>query len=193
MKRKTNIRISTLILSLLTTILLAYTGCEKIGSTDIDTIENLPDITGFPLVGTNQTTYFNNFTSISAPSEGEDFYGQNAHFPGNEPQYVDNGDGTVTDMVTGLMWQSSFDHNGDAPLTMTTSSAMKRSWPWRIQCQLRDMMTGVCQQSKSSIRLSCSVDAISVDMKAAPLMTWSPLLIQNFLNTPMVIPMPANG
>ncbi len=116
MKPKTTLRINTVIMGLLTTILLIYTSCEEIGSTDIDTIENLPDITGFPVVGTNQTTYFNNFTSISAPSEGEYFYGQNATYPGNTPNYVNNGDGTVTDMVSGLMWQNSFDHNGDGSI-----------------------------------------------------------------------------
>ncbi|MFA9371901.1 MAG: DUF1566 domain-containing protein [Labilibaculum antarcticum] len=75
--------------------------------------ENLPDVTGYPIVGTNQTTFFNNSSSISAPSSGDDFYGQNANYLGTTPQYVDNGDGTVTDMVTGLMWQQTLDHNSD--------------------------------------------------------------------------------
>lgn len=53
---------------------------------------------------------------MTAPSVGEDFYGQNADYPGNEPSYTDNGDGTVTDNITGLMWQSSFDHNDDGEI-----------------------------------------------------------------------------
>lgn len=85
--------------------------------TDGETIsENLPNITGYPIVGTNQTTAFNNTTNISTPSNGDDFYGQNANYQGNTPQYVDNGDGTVTDMVTGLMWQNTLDHNGDGEI-----------------------------------------------------------------------------
>ena len=32
----------------------------------------------------------------------------------NEPSYRDNGDGTVTDLVTGLMWQQSPDTDGDS-------------------------------------------------------------------------------
>jgi len=95
-----------------------FTSCEKDDdtSTKDETTENLPDITGFPIVGTNQTTAYNNSTIISTPSVNDDFYGQNANYPGNTPQYVDNGDGTVTDMVTGLMWQNTFDHNGDGSI-----------------------------------------------------------------------------
>ncbi len=32
-------------------------------------------------------------------------FGEDSDFTGNAPVYVDNGDGTVTDKVTGLMWQ----------------------------------------------------------------------------------------
>jgi len=81
-----------------------------------NTEDNLPDITDFPIVGTNQTTSFDNSTTISIPSVGDTFYGQNSNYPGTIPQYVDNGDGTVTDMITGLMWQQSFDHNGDGEI-----------------------------------------------------------------------------
>ncbi len=99
--------------------------CNKDDDDDDDTTsdvvveDNLPDISGFPIVGTNQTEYFDNTTIISAPGIGSDFYGQNADYPGNTPQYVDNGDGTVTDMVTGLMWQSNFDHNGDGNIDVS--------------------------------------------------------------------------
>ncbi|WP_417860982.1 DUF1566 domain-containing protein [Winogradskyella sediminis] len=78
--------------------------------------ENLPDVNNYPIVGTNQTTFFNNIEETVKQELGDDFYGQNANYLGNEPKYVDNGDGTVTDMVTGLMWQQSFDHNGDGQI-----------------------------------------------------------------------------
>jgi len=70
----------------------------------------------YPVVGTNQTTYYNNTTEMSAPSAGEAFYGQNATYSGNTPRYQDNGDGTVTDLVTGLMWQQSPDTDGDGDI-----------------------------------------------------------------------------
>ncbi len=108
--------ISTIILSMLTTILISFTGCEETAGNKLEPEENLPNITGFPIVGTNQNTFFDNSTSVEAPLQGEAFYGQNANYQGHTPQYVDNGDGTVTDMVTGLMWQNSFDHNGDGSI-----------------------------------------------------------------------------
>lgn len=77
---------------------------------------NLPDISAYPIVGTNQTTAFNNLAEIATPTVGDDFYGQNANYLGNAPSYTNNGDGTVTDNVTGLMWQQSFGHNGDASI-----------------------------------------------------------------------------
>ena len=67
----------------------------------------------YPIVGTKQTIFYNNTSIISEPGEGEDFYGQNAHYPGNIPSYTDNGNGTITDNVTGLMWSQTMDLNGD--------------------------------------------------------------------------------
>ena len=51
---------------------------------------------GYPIVDTNQTQSY-------TKTEGED-----ADYTGNQPSYTDNHDGTVTDNVTGLMWQSGF-------------------------------------------------------------------------------------
>ncbi|RWX52030.1 hypothetical protein VU01_10499 [Candidatus Electrothrix marina] len=60
----------------------------------------------YPIVDTGVSTYYsNNSLLTSAPATGEAFYGQDAHCNGNQPSYTDNGDGTVTDNVTGLMWQ----------------------------------------------------------------------------------------
>lgn len=111
------------VLSILCAILLT-TACEKDEITTTENTpsgitnpsDNLPDISGYPIAGTNQTTFFNNSTETSAQNEGDAFFGQNANYPGNAPNYVNNGDGTVTDLVTGLMWQQSFDHNGDGSI-----------------------------------------------------------------------------
>lgn len=82
-------------------------------STTSNGIDNLPNITGYPIVGTNQTKFYNNSTEITAPTIGSAFYGENATYSENVPHYVNNGDGTITDMVTGLMWQQSPDNNCD--------------------------------------------------------------------------------
>lgn len=62
----------------------------------------------FPIVDTEQTEFYNNTSTISEPSAGDDFYGQDANFSGFQPSYTDNNDGTITDSVTGLMWQKGF-------------------------------------------------------------------------------------
>lgn len=72
----------------------------------------------YPIVGTGQTVFYDDQNEIAAPSKGEPFYGQDANFPGNVPSYINNGDGTVTDNVTGLMWQQTFDHNGDGKINV---------------------------------------------------------------------------
>ncbi len=58
---------------------------------------------------THQGSCFDNRGIISCPSHGEPFWGQDAQFIGAAPSYRDNGDGTVTDLVTGLTWQQA--HN----------------------------------------------------------------------------------
>jgi hypothetical protein len=69
--------------------------------------------TTYKIVDTGQERCYNNSTEITKPSAGQSFYGQDANYAGNAPSYQDNGDGTVTDLVTGLMWQKSPDRNGD--------------------------------------------------------------------------------
>jgi hypothetical protein len=62
---------------------------------------------GYVVVDTGQTTCYDNASGIICPGEGEAFYGQDAQYAGNQPSYTDNGDGTVTDLITGLMWQKT--------------------------------------------------------------------------------------
>jgi hypothetical protein len=91
-----------LIFGLMTIVLFSTTQCEK--DTSVQAVDPLPEATTYPVVGTNITKYYNNSGEITAPSKGEPFYGQNAFYAGNTPSYTDNGDGTITDHVTGLMW-----------------------------------------------------------------------------------------
>ena len=59
----------------------------------------------YPIVDTGQNECYSNDKVIDMPEPGQDFYGQDACIQGNQPKYKDNGDGTVTDLVTGLMWE----------------------------------------------------------------------------------------
>lgn len=59
----------------------------------------------YPIVDTDVSEFYNNNSVISSPSTGQAFYGQDANYNGNSPSYTDNGDQTISDNVTGLMWQ----------------------------------------------------------------------------------------
>ncbi len=61
----------------------------------------------YPIVDTGILQFYSNTAVIGAPAEGTDFYGQDACYQGHEPSYTDNGDGTINDNVTGLMWQKN--------------------------------------------------------------------------------------
>ena len=58
----------------------------------------------YPIVDTGQTVCYGNAGSIPAPAPGAAFYGQDAQVTGRQPSYRNNGDGTITDLNTGLMW-----------------------------------------------------------------------------------------
>lgn len=60
-----------------------------------------------PVVDTGQKNCYNTSTKISCPAKNLPFYGQDAQYQGNQPKYRDNRDGTVSDLVSGLMWQQN--------------------------------------------------------------------------------------
>ncbi|MGQ1785813.1 sulfatase-like hydrolase/transferase [Saccharicrinis sp. GN24d3] len=59
----------------------------------------------YNIVDTGVSDFYDNNSIISTPVSGEPFCGQDAHYSGNQPSYTNNGDGTITDNVTGLMWE----------------------------------------------------------------------------------------
>ncbi len=70
----------------------------------------------YPIVETGQTTFYNETIEISTPTESDLFYGQDASYTGNTPSYTDNGDGTITDNITDLIWAQTCDLNGDGTI-----------------------------------------------------------------------------
>lgn len=100
-------RTSVMIISLLLVSCGSNTPTEPIGGT-----QEGPDsgaAGSYPIVDTGQQTFYDDQDVVAAPETGEAFYGQDSHYQGAQPAYHDNGDGTVTDLVTGLMWQASPD------------------------------------------------------------------------------------
>lgn len=58
----------------------------------------------YQVVDTGQESCFDDADTIACPAQGETYFGQDAQYSGLQPAYQDNGDGTVTDLNTGLMW-----------------------------------------------------------------------------------------
>lgn len=61
----------------------------------------------YAVVDTGQAKCYDTAKEIPCPKFGQPFYGQDAQYRGLQPAYRDNGDGTVTDLNTGLMWQKT--------------------------------------------------------------------------------------
>ncbi len=85
-------------------VAIAFTiiGCNtSLDSTD----QEMPKV-NFVVTDSMQSLFYDDEgNSIVEPSEGEPFYGQDAHYTTIVPSYTDNGDGTVTDNNTNLIWQ----------------------------------------------------------------------------------------
>jgi hypothetical protein len=60
----------------------------------------------YKIVATGVETFYDNTSVIPRPKRGDPFFGQDAQYRIDTPSYTDNGDGTITDNVTGLMWQN---------------------------------------------------------------------------------------
>jgi len=104
---------------LLLNMLLILSSCGK--DETVTPVGHSPDDQRtYIIVGTDQEEFFGNEGPIAQPSPGDDFYGQDAQHAIHPPSYKDNGDGTVTDEVTGLMWTND---PGDK---LTTTEAEQR-------------------------------------------------------------------
>jgi len=88
----------------------------------------------YVVVDTNQSTCFGDSQSITCPGTTESYYGQDAQYTGNPPGYVDNGDGTITDLNTGLMWQQDPGEKMtyDAAVAGASSFSLAGYSDWRL-------------------------------------------------------------
>ncbi len=75
----------------------------------------LPEVDG-TIVDTGQDTCYGLAEVIPCPAAGQGLYGQDAQHTERPLSYRDNGDGTVTDLNTGLIWTASADLNGDGAI-----------------------------------------------------------------------------
>ncbi|MBK8780744.1 MAG: DUF1566 domain-containing protein [Anaerolineales bacterium] len=70
----------------------------------------------YRIVDSNQAACYDNNQLVPCPEQGSAFAGQDGNYQGAVASYQNNGDGTVSDLVTGLMWSQSADLNGDGTI-----------------------------------------------------------------------------
>ncbi|MFR9651216.1 MAG: DUF1566 domain-containing protein [Rikenellaceae bacterium] len=115
--------------------------------------------TTYNIVDTNQSLFFDNSSTIKMPKKGAAFYGQDAQFERNSPSYTDNGDGTITDNVTGLVWQKEFSvMSYDEAMAAAKSCTLGGKSDWRLPS---------IKEAYSLIDFS-GVDASNRDMYSVP-------------------------
>ncbi len=88
----------------------------------------------YPVVDTDVSDFYDNTSVIGEPAEGSAYFGQDAHYIINAPSYTDNNDGTITDNVTGLMWQKNMGDKISYAEALTKAKALSLAGynDWRI-------------------------------------------------------------
>ncbi|MDV7139767.1 DUF1566 domain-containing protein [Maribacter sp. TH_r10] len=85
---------------------LSVLACDKNEALSQDREEEQTNVSyRYAIIDTGVETFYTDLAITSALSDGDAFYGQDANYTGNTPSYTDNGDGTITDNVTGLLWE----------------------------------------------------------------------------------------
>lgn len=106
-----------LVIPLSAALALLAAGCMDTPKPEVTDAETpLVATRSYAIVDTGQSATFDANSEITAPGKGEAFYGQDGQYDGSIASYTDNGDGTVTDNVTGLVWTQSPDINGDGDI-----------------------------------------------------------------------------
>ena len=88
----------------------------------------------YAIVDTGVKTFYTDSDITSKPSEGDSFYGQDANYAGNIPSYTNNEDGTITDNVTGLMWERDMGEKitFDEAFSKAEDSSIGGYTDWRV-------------------------------------------------------------
>ena len=91
-------------------------------------------VASYPIVDTGQRISYNNNAVISLPDNANTFFGQDANYSTNPPSYTDNNNDTITDNVTGLIWQKQMGEklSYEQALLKINSFKLAGHGDWRI-------------------------------------------------------------
>jgi hypothetical protein len=88
----------------------------------------------YPIVDTDVHTFYSSSAIIATPVSSTAYYGQDATYNGNQPSYTNNANGTITDNVTGLMWQQDMGTkiSWSAAFTKADTMTLGGHTDWRV-------------------------------------------------------------
>ncbi|MDP6986757.1 MAG: DUF1566 domain-containing protein [Phycisphaerales bacterium] len=90
----------------------------------------------YAILDTGVTECYDDAVPVTCPEQGEAFFGQDASYQHRPFNFQDNGDGTVTDLTTGLMWQKTpvltQQFTFDEAATYAGSLALAGHTDWRV-------------------------------------------------------------
>ncbi len=119
-----------LIVTILLVPVLFMSGCGSSSSSSSATASST--IASFVIVDTNQAVCYDSLGATITC--GASYAGQDAEYAGPAPDYTNNGDSTVTDNNTSLMWAATTINNVDYAdsVTTATASTLAGYTDWRV-------------------------------------------------------------
>jgi len=114
-------------------VLSFFVACSQEKDETTDALDGDYEFT-YKIIDTGVKAFYSAGSIIPEPKPGEAFYGQDANYTGNQPSYTNNGDGTITDNVTGLMWEQSMGEKitFDEAFTKAKESNLGGYSDWRV-------------------------------------------------------------
>lgn len=89
------------------------------GSTPVQSTDTASSSLTYRIVDSGQIACYDNNQLTACAAQGSAFAGQDGNYQGAAAAYQNNNDGTVSDLVTGLMWSQSADLNGDGTINVS--------------------------------------------------------------------------
>ncbi len=121
---------------------------------------------GYVVVDSGQELCYGDFDEITCPLPGDPFYGQDSQHAGPASAYVDNGDGTVTDLNTGLMWQQTPDLDNKSTFPGAVAGAETFSLAgyadWRLP-SIKELYSLIDFSGRTGMSAASSVPYIDTD------------------------------
>ena len=113
MKHFIKLQIASSLLFILIVTMITFISCSNTDTDATDTVTT-QEVDNYAMIATGQTILYNSDGDVvSNLSNGDACYGQDANYlKGKTMAYNDNGNSTVTDLKTGLMWQQAPSSSG---------------------------------------------------------------------------------